>query len=239
MQIPGAALHQQQKPAGLAITAGCGAGRFQQHVGAENGLDTLAATGAVELDGAKQVVQVGDGQRALAVGPCGGRRRIDAQHAIDDGKLGVRAQMDKAHSGHSRDRIRVRMGTGPTPRIAVATRPATAYAIPQGTPDATAPAPSEPDAHEVARGADRRLASCWAGGGSTSCRPGSPAAERPGVTTPKASCRVLPLPRRAAHPTRMRAAWPASASSRVGCCTPTASARQAAVNSLSAAARSA
>ena len=42
--------------------------RLHPQVGADQRLDALAAAGLVELDGAEQVVQVGDGQRRLAVG---------------------------------------------------------------------------------------------------------------------------------------------------------------------------
>ena len=87
-------LHQQQQPAGLLVAA------FGLHpqVHAEDRLDALAAAGLVELHRAEQVVQVGDGQRHLAVGARGLGGSVDAQHAVDDGKLAVRAQVDEGHA---------------------------------------------------------------------------------------------------------------------------------------------
>ena len=67
-------------------------------VHAEDRLDALAAAGLVELHRAEQVVQVGDGQRHLAVGARGLGGGVDAQHAVDHGELAVRAQMDEGHA---------------------------------------------------------------------------------------------------------------------------------------------
>ena len=68
---------------------------FQQHLGAEQRLDARAARFLVELDGAEQVVQVGDGQRRLAVGRGGLDDFVDAVGAVDDGEFGVQAQVDE------------------------------------------------------------------------------------------------------------------------------------------------
>jgi hypothetical protein len=67
-----------------------------------SGLMPLAAAGLVELDRAEQVVQVGDGQRHLAVGL--GRRGgiVDAQGAVDDGVFGVQAQVDEGRDTRGR-----------------------------------------------------------------------------------------------------------------------------------------
>ena len=58
-------LHQQQQPAGLLVAA---PSRLHPDVDADDRLDARAAARLVELDRAEQVVQVGDGQRHLAVG---------------------------------------------------------------------------------------------------------------------------------------------------------------------------
>ncbi len=88
-------LHQQQQPAGLLVAA---LGLHPQ-VHAEDRLDALAAAGLVELHRAEQVVQVGDGQRHLAVVARGTGGGVDAQHAVDDRELAVRAQVNEGHAG--------------------------------------------------------------------------------------------------------------------------------------------
>ena len=91
-QVALAVLHQQQQAADVRRL---GAQPLHAHVGADDGLDAGAAGGLVELDRAEEAVQVGDRQRRLAVGS---RRRhgvVDAAGAIDDGKFGVQAQVDK------------------------------------------------------------------------------------------------------------------------------------------------
>ena len=69
------------------------------------GLTPACARRAVELDGAEQVAEVGDGERALAVGGRGGDGVVDPQGAVDDRKLGVRAQVNEGHSAHSREPV--------------------------------------------------------------------------------------------------------------------------------------
>ena len=68
---------------------------FQHDFGPQNGLDALAARGLVELDGAKKVVEVGNGQRGLAIGRGTGHHFIDPVGSVHDGEFGVQAQMDK------------------------------------------------------------------------------------------------------------------------------------------------
>ena len=58
-------------------------------------LDALAARLLVELDRAEQVVEVGDRQRGLPVGGGGLDDFVDAVGAVDDGKLGVQAQVNE------------------------------------------------------------------------------------------------------------------------------------------------
>jgi len=68
---------------------------LQQDFGADDRLDAGSAGFLVELDRAEQVVQVADGQGGLAVG----RRRpddfLDPVGAVDDGELGVQAQVNE------------------------------------------------------------------------------------------------------------------------------------------------
>jgi hypothetical protein len=93
VQVAALILCEQQQPARLLLAAVGG----EPHVRAEQGLDALLARGAVELDRAEHVRQVGDGQRTL---PVRGRARhefVDAQGAVDDGELGVGAQVNKIH----------------------------------------------------------------------------------------------------------------------------------------------
>ena len=89
-------LHQHQQPRRLLV-AELGQ-RLHHQVAAEDRLDPLAAAGLVELDGAEQVVQVRDRQRALRVRPRGRGGIVDAKRAVDDGELGVRAQVDEGHA---------------------------------------------------------------------------------------------------------------------------------------------
>ncbi len=114
-------LHQQQQPGRHAL-AGIGQ-RLHPDVGAEDRLHAFAAAGFVELDGAEQVGEVGDGERRLAVGARRGGRVGDAQGTVDDRELGVRAQVDEAHRGivGSRPRAGTRL-PGPGRRAASAGR---------------------------------------------------------------------------------------------------------------------
>ena len=86
------ALHQHHH----ARQRGCVLGQaLHEDLGADDRLDAGTARFLVELDRAEQVVEVGDRQGGLAVG----RRRlddlIDAIGAVDDGKLGVQAQVNE------------------------------------------------------------------------------------------------------------------------------------------------
>ncbi len=98
-------LHQQQQPAGLLV----GTEGLHPQIHAEDRLDALAAAGLVELHRTEQVVQVGDGQRHLAIGTRGLGGSVDAQHAVDHGILAVHAQMDEGHA------VIVGSTTTPTP----------------------------------------------------------------------------------------------------------------------------
>jgi len=92
VQVALAALHQQHH---ARHRRRVGAQALQHGLAADHGLDALAAAFLVELDGAEQVVQVGDGERRLAVR--GGRLHdlVDAVGAVDDGEFGVQAQVDE------------------------------------------------------------------------------------------------------------------------------------------------
>ena len=100
VQVALAALRQQQHTRQRLVHHGS-AGRsgwaqvLQLHFGAQQGLHARATGSLVELDGAKQVVVVGQGQGGLAVGRGGGHHIVDAHGAIDHGELGMQAQMDE------------------------------------------------------------------------------------------------------------------------------------------------
>ena len=92
IEVAALVLHQQHHARGDRRVS---AHAFKDDFGAHDGLDALGAAGAVKLDGRKQVVEVGNGQRALGV--CGGgvHHLVNAVGAVYDGKFGVQAQMDK------------------------------------------------------------------------------------------------------------------------------------------------
>ena len=77
---------------------------LEPEVGADDRLDPRLARGAVELDGAEHVRQVGDRERALLVRCRRLHRVVDAQGAVDDGEFGVGTQVNECHGGHSRER---------------------------------------------------------------------------------------------------------------------------------------
>jgi len=100
VQVALPVLHQQQQPGGGSrIARGGRAFGFEPEVGAEQRLHAFLAGGVVELDGTEEIGQVGDGHGGLAVPGCGLDRVIDPQGAIDDGVLGVGAQVDEVHLG--------------------------------------------------------------------------------------------------------------------------------------------
>src|SRR6185312_16313739 len=74
---------------------------FEKYLRADQRLDAGAARGLVELDGAEQVAQVGDGQRGLAIVGGGLDNFIDAVGAVDDGEFGMQAKVNE-HSLHCR-----------------------------------------------------------------------------------------------------------------------------------------
>ena len=92
VQVAFLVLHQQQHAGQRARLA---AEAFEEDLRAEQRLDALGARFLVELDAAEQVVQVGDRQRRLAVGGRSLDDFVDAIGAVDDGKLGVQAQVDE------------------------------------------------------------------------------------------------------------------------------------------------
>ncbi len=99
IQVAAAVLHQQQQPGGWRV--GGFAGHLDPDVRTDQGFDALAARLLVELDRAKEIRQVGDGQCWLLVGRCGGHNFIDPVGAVDDGELGMNTQMNK-HGNHFR-----------------------------------------------------------------------------------------------------------------------------------------
>jgi hypothetical protein len=97
-------LHQQHNAwrkrlvaAGHGTRRVCGKA-LQRHLGPQQRLDASAARGLVKLDRTKQVVQVGDGQRGLGIGSGSGHHFVDTVGAVNNGKLGVQAQVNK-HGG--------------------------------------------------------------------------------------------------------------------------------------------
>jgi hypothetical protein len=98
VQVALAALHQQHHARQLRGVLGQA---LHHDLGTDQRLDAGAARFLVELDRAKQVVEVGDGQRGLAIGGGGLHDVVNAVGAVNDGKFGVQAQMDK-HGGHCR-----------------------------------------------------------------------------------------------------------------------------------------
>jgi hypothetical protein len=94
MQVAGPVLHQQDEPA-RALVARV---RLHADLDTEDRLDARLARRAVELDRAEEVADIGDRQRRLAIRS--GRRddAVDAQRAVDDRVLGVRAQVNESHA---------------------------------------------------------------------------------------------------------------------------------------------
>ena len=95
VQIALLVLHQQQQSGQGRVFAPRG---LHPHISANQGLDAFGLGRLVKLDGTKQIVQIGDGQRGLAIIGCGLDHIVNAVGPVDDGKLGVQAQMDK-HAG--------------------------------------------------------------------------------------------------------------------------------------------
>ena len=93
VQVALAVLHQQDYARQRILGAGRGQA-FDAKLGAYQRFDAGATSGLVELDGAEQVVQVGDGQCGLAVAGRSLDDVIDAVGAVDDGKLGVQAEVN-------------------------------------------------------------------------------------------------------------------------------------------------
>ena len=73
--------HQQQHAAGRVLLR---VAPLQQHLGTDQRLDAGAARGLVELDGAKQVAEIGDGQCRLPVARCCRHHVVHARGAVDD-----------------------------------------------------------------------------------------------------------------------------------------------------------
>jgi hypothetical protein len=68
---------------------------FQEDFSAQNRLNAFAASGLVKLDGTKQIAQVGDGQSGLMVVCRSLHHLVNAAGGIDNGKLGMEAQVNK------------------------------------------------------------------------------------------------------------------------------------------------
>ena len=71
-------------------------------IAADDRFDAFAARSLVELDHAEQIGQVGNAKRCLAILGSGFDYVIDANQAIDDGILGVQAEVDKLRCRHGR-----------------------------------------------------------------------------------------------------------------------------------------
>ena len=68
---------------------------FKENLNTNNGFSAFGTSLLVELDGSKQVTQVGNGQRRLAIGHRRGYYFIDSVGSVDNGKFGVQAQVYK------------------------------------------------------------------------------------------------------------------------------------------------
>ena len=68
---------------------------FEKDLGPDQRFDAFAPRLAVKLDGPEQIVQIGEGQRGLAVLGRHFDDLIDAVGAVYDGKFGMEAEMDK------------------------------------------------------------------------------------------------------------------------------------------------
>lgn len=95
LQVAGVVLGEDEQAERLFAVVVVGDPR----VHADHGLDALAARGLVETHHAKQVGQVGDGQRGLLVLDGGGDQVVDAYQAVDDRILRVHAQVHEGWTG--------------------------------------------------------------------------------------------------------------------------------------------
>ena len=118
VQVAGVVLHQQQQPAGLLLAAARGSGSSQMSH-ADDRLDAAAAAGAVELDGAEQVGQVGDRQRHLAVGARRARRRRRCAGCRRRRSIRCGCAGGRRACGDCRERRRPADGGGPPKILAV------------------------------------------------------------------------------------------------------------------------
>ena len=85
-------MHQQQDARqGRGILAQA----FQPDLGPDQGFDAALTRLLVELDGPKQVAEIGDGECRLLVAAGGLDDIVNAAGAVNHGKLGVQTQMDK------------------------------------------------------------------------------------------------------------------------------------------------
>ena len=89
----------QQQHAGRRVLLGIAP--FQQHLGADDRFDTRATRRLVELDGTEQVAEIGNRQSRLPITGSGLDDVVDACRAVNDGKLGVQAQVNE-HGPHCR-----------------------------------------------------------------------------------------------------------------------------------------
>ncbi len=92
IQVTLLVLHQQNHARqGCEVTTQA----FEKNLDPQHRLGALGARLLVELDGAEQVAQVGDGQGRLAIGHRRGYGVINSVGSINDGKFGVQAQVYK------------------------------------------------------------------------------------------------------------------------------------------------
>ena len=87
-------LHKQQQAWQGAVFGG-GQQVFQQHFCTQNGLQAFFLGGFVELDCAKQVVEVGKCQGGLPAGSGGFNGIVNANDAINDGVFRVQAKVNE------------------------------------------------------------------------------------------------------------------------------------------------
>ncbi|OIQ73339.1 hypothetical protein GALL_450260 [mine drainage metagenome] len=95
VQVTRMILNQKEQPGRLGLRGSVPTA--DQHIAADEGLDPGTERGLVEPHGREQVVEIGDRQRALAIARGCGHHIVHPQCAVDNGILGVGAQVDVRH----------------------------------------------------------------------------------------------------------------------------------------------